>query len=822
MIPLELTNLNQWCVAGADKKPRDKYLNKASVTDPRTWMSWREAYDLCVSDPRLAPGFVLTSADPYACIDLDVKDAENCPDEPEKWTTPEQYSLYFQIMKGYNSYTETSRSGKGLHIWVRGNIGAGRRRDGVEIYSQDRFIICTGQIVNNQPIQDRQLMLANMVSQMPATGKQTDLEELPQVEDDYKILENCQSADNKDLFLRLWHKQIEFGIGKDYPSQSEADLALMSMFAFFSPSNEQCRRLFRNSELGKRPKATKNDVYVNRTLSIIRSRQKRESEIDLGPLLELARKTVENRKELALEELQRIHNESPVARSVAPLHSPELKNSVPTPSPTPVAVAMAGPVDASVYNAEGDIPWPPGFTGRIAQFIYQSAPRPVKEVAIVGALGLLCGMCGKAWHIPDSGLNQYIILVARSGVGKEAMHSGISRLIKTCTQVMPTFDEFVDFNEYVSGPALLKACMANPSFVNVSGEWGRRLRRMAADEREGPLATLRTQMTNLYSKSGPQSIAGGLGYSNQDKNVEAAVGVAYSMIGETTPGTFYESLTDSMMEDGFLSRFLIIEYKGKRPPANKNQAVVPDEALREGLIRLGAYAQGLLARNESNQLGRTAEAAQLIEQFELECDFRVNDTEDEARRQMWNRAALKVLRLCALLAVADNWLNPVVTAQHVIWSLDVVRRNIQMMSERINAGDVGLGDNARDRKLVKVMADYLKAPPSAGYKIDPKMHELGIIPRSYMQQKVSRHAGYYRHPRGSTFALDLSITNALVNGYIVEADKKHMMSAFKFRGKAYQIVELPDYMPREGKDEGGGSKSVRKQQKTKQNKKGKD
>ncbi|MFA7523081.1 MAG: DUF3987 domain-containing protein [Halothiobacillaceae bacterium] len=799
-LPAELKYLRQWCVAGTNKAPLsvgpDGKLFNASVTQPSQWMDFDTAAQVAFANG-YDIGFVLHESDPYSCIDLDVKDAQNCPDKPELWTTPEQYELFYRIMQGFDSYAEASRSGKGLHIWVRGNIGKGVRRDGVEIYSQERFIICTGNIVQDKPVRDCQPMLLNMASQMRPKEQPADfaLEEVEQDEDDWSILVRAVSAGNSEKFCGLWRGQWE---AMGFPSQSEADLALMSMFTFYSASNAQCRRLFRESALGKREKAMKDDRYINRTLSIIRSRMAREASVDASALVAAA-DTMLEAKRLAMQEVQRLQGGVPAIgaaqqRTATPLHIQGQGDPQQLPSPTSVAATLAGPVSAGVVQAGAKgLPWPPGFAGRIAQFIYQSAPRPVKEVAIVASLGLLAGICGKAWHVPQSGLNMYIILVARSAVGKEAMHSGISSLIRACTLKMPTFHNFIEFTDFASGPALIKACANNPSFVNVSGEWGRKLKRLANDDRDGPLSTLRTQMTNLYQKSGPQSIVGGIGYSNKDNNIASISGVAYSMIGETTPSTFYEALTESMMEDGFLSRFLIIEYDGERPPMNTCQAMLPDAALQDALVALAFQAQNLIGGQTSQPLGRTEEAAHVMWEFEQECDREINNTDDESRRQMWNRAALKVLRLSGLLAVADNWVNPCITREHLEWALDVVRRDIKIMGKRLDTGDVGTGDSARERKLVSVLRDYLASPLAASYKVPEEMRQNSIIPRSYLQIRTSRVASFYNHRAGQNAALDLAVQSAVNNGYLMEVDKAKVAEAYNYHGKAYRIIKLPDY-----------------------------
>lgn len=791
-IPVELTQRAQWCIAGPDKAPHavgPNGLYRASVTDPRTWMTFNDAAAYAYAH-QLHIGYCISDEDPFACIDLDVCDAESQarkgqPNDPSKWTTQTDFERYWSMVQHFASYTERSTYGKGLHIWVRAAIGHGCKREGVEVYSQERFIICTGDRISppNVSMEDRQQMLDNMVSQMRGIRyEDMELVELDEEDSDEEVYERASTADNADKFNELcagnWQK-----LG--FPSQSEADLALMSMFTFYSASNEQCRRLFRCTVLGQRQKAVKNDRYLNFTLRLIRARQAAEKRD--------AERRGQSERDMAEALIARLNMQ---AQQVAatPLSVPPAVEPPTHPQPMQVAVAQAAPVTPQVLaSREEGLPYPPGCAGAIAEFIYGSAPRPVKEVAIVATLGFLAGLCGKAWYIQGSGLNIYMILVARSAVGKEAMHSGVSALLKSTVNMCPGIMGFVNFSDFASGPALVKACAASSSFVNVAGEWGRKLRKLAQDDgRDGPMATLRTAMTNLYQKSGPQSIVGGINYSNAENNVQSVSGVAFSMIGETTPSTFFDALTESMMEDGFLSRFNIVEYDGSRPPLNTNPVTDVNKPLAEyiaALARKAIQINGTMGGNVP--VDRDTEAAGMIAEFELECDKQINSTTDESWRQMWNRAALKVMRIAALLAVADNFGHPCVRKPHVEWALMLVRKDIAIMQKRIESGDVGMSDYTREKKLLAVMRDYLLHGAGEGYGVPPAMQQAGIVPRKYLQTRTARAACFSQHKLGATAAMDQVIRSLVDSGYISEMDRKELMQAYTFHGKCYRILNLP-------------------------------
>jgi hypothetical protein len=803
-IPEQLRWDRAWCLSGPDEDGRfkapysvgPKGIFRIKTTDNTHWKDLETVIDAAELYPPCGIGFVLSEDDIYTCIDLDIKNVHNYPDKvdhkgkPVEWTSQEDIDRYHRIIEKFDSYTERSASGQGYHIWVKGNIGEGCRRDGVEVYSRERFIICTGDTVIDKDIEERQDLLDILVAEIGnAAQPKVELIDREQTEEDSVIMERARIADNAAKFIKL----ADEGDFSDYPSQSEADLALMSMFTFYSKSNEQCRRLFRMTKLGERAKAQKNDRHLNLMLGMIRGREAEEEKADAAAAAAGARL-------LACLNLN---------------HTPIMVPPAPAPAAVVTAQVELDPEDDFEYQAdmpiinfgltaapkevieeppqvEVGLPWPPGVVGELAYYIFNGSPRPVKEVSIVAALGLVAGICGKAFCIPQSGLNIYLVLVAKSAVGKEAMHSGIANIMGYVREGIPEAMNFVDFTDYASGPALVKAVAANQSFVNVSGEWGRKLRRLGMEDgRDGPMQQLRTTMTNLYQKSGPKSIVGGISYSDKEKNITSVSGVAYSMIGETTPSTFYDSLTETMMEDGFLSRFTIIEYTGSRPEFNDKAVKAPSAMLLEAMCSMIQRAIDLNEKFATVDVGRSSGAAELLDAFNLECDRNINSSDDEGFRQMWNRAHLKACRIAALLAVADNNVFPTIEKHHAEWALLLIRKDIGVMSRRISSGDVGVGDAPRERKLLSLIGDFLQhgAPPS--YGVPEKMRAAAVVPRKYLQMCTQRSGSFTTHRSGQIVALDQSIRSLIDSGYIVEMDKTKAVKEFDFHGKCYRIITIP-------------------------------
>ena len=179
-------------------------------------------------------GFVFTDSDPYTGVDID-----NCRN-PE---TGQIAEWAWEIIRALNSYTEVSPSGTGVHTIVCGKLPVGKGNqvayhDGkVELFSQARYFTVTGIRVDDTPadVLHRQTELLALHERLfasrnsPKRHKDSPPPSAALPSDD-ELIARARRAQNGSKFERLWNGQWE----GDYPSQSEADLALCCLLAFWT------------------------------------------------------------------------------------------------------------------------------------------------------------------------------------------------------------------------------------------------------------------------------------------------------------------------------------------------------------------------------------------------------------------------------------------------------------------------------------------------------------------------------------------------------------------------------------------------------------
>ena len=213
----------------------------ASSTDPRTWTTYARAAMAAYTQDGLGLGFVFQRGSGIVGIDLDkCRDADTGVLEP--WAD--------EIVRALNSYTEISPSGTGVHIYVCGALPPGRRKKGpVEVYEHGRFFTVTGQhlagtLTTIEPRTD-ELAAFHAHSLADATPERpADMLTRTASLGDVEIVEKCRTARNAGKFDALWRGNVS-----GYPSQSDADLALLGILKFYTQEAGQLDRLFRQSGL---------------------------------------------------------------------------------------------------------------------------------------------------------------------------------------------------------------------------------------------------------------------------------------------------------------------------------------------------------------------------------------------------------------------------------------------------------------------------------------------------------------------------------------------------------------------------------------------
>lgn len=795
-IPMELRELTQWVcwryeIIGGRRTKVPYSTNgqhKANVHNPATWGTFNDAVSQSMGPTMDGIGFMLTEHDPYTGIDID--------DKLDNPASEEERARHIAILEHFQSYTERSVGGRGYHIIIRGKIAGGRDRGHVGVYSTARYLTFSGDVVRNAPIADYQESLTNMVSQMPDNGFADELWDIEGILDDLEVHEMAMGAANGEKYLALCQCTSNEGEGNakvlgsytalGYESQSHADLALLSIFAFYTRDNAQVKRLFRYSGLGRRAKAMQNDVYLNRTLRLIRNKEATPTDFEAARLSAQAIVAAGTHGSPELD-ADAAYIEAMGGDAGPTLQDLGLAPSPPAapPQPTPAPVANV-PAPAPTHGA---YTLPPGLVGELAQYFHATAVRPLQEAALAAAIGVVAGIVGRSYNISGTGLNQYILFLGKTGTGKEAMAKGISKMMSTVRMSVPMVDEFMGPSAFASGQGLIRTLDQHPCFVSILGEFGLTLQALSDPRAPAAMTILRKVLLDLYGKSGWEDVLRSTAYSDQEKNTKMVHAPNVSLLAESTPETFYDGLDAGDIADGLIPRFHIIEYKGKRPVRNRNAGMAPPQQLAQRFADLCALAVTTRSNNTCAAVQLSPEALALLDQFDSECDEHMNTAHSQGETQLWNRAHLKALKLSGLLAVGVNPHAPTVDAAIAQWAIDFTQQGTQQVLSRFFKGDVGNGEAKQQSDLRKCVEDYfaLDRKSLENYKCKVELQKAGLVPYGYLVMRLNRVASFYRDRSGAARSLKLLLETMVQAEMLGAVAPLEAMNKFKAKQQLFYL-----------------------------------
>lgn len=761
-IPAELRLLPNWVLwkylpkKGSDKPVKMPFQPNgilAKVNNPSTWVTFDEAFNAFQMGGYEGLGFVFTNTE-YAGIDLDDAHGDALIIEHQ-----------LKIFNEFDSYSEVSPSGNGLHIIVKGSVPRGKRRSNVEIYSTSRFFTMTGNVYSNRnTIADRQELLSILWENLGGHNETNDYEVIDEdeQESDEVIIERATNAINGDKFIKLYDgrwREVFPHIPLDQ-GPSEADFALVDIIAFYTQNLAQISRIFYNSALGKRDKVKRKD-YMQRMLK--RSFDNKPLPIDFDSL-----------QNAVTQKLNGV-----VAQRLEPVaHNGLDVGSNPT-SPTNFEYTP-----------------PPGLMGDIARFIYDASPRQAAEISIAAAISLMAGVCGKAYNISGTGLNMYVLTLAKTGRGKEAAASGIDKIMNAVRKQVPTSSRFIGPGIINSGQSLIKHLNhTSDCFLSVLGEFGVTIDRISSPFASSADKALYQNLLDLYNKSGyGQSIKASI-YSKKEDSTTATMSPAVSIFGESTHKLFYSALNEDMIAAGLLPRFLIIEYNGKREYLNKKSHLVePQLPLIQNMSALIAHCETIIHSNKVINVQTDEDAQRLLDDLDKSSTDNINNAHDDVIAELWNRAHMKVLRLSALIAVGVNPFTPVITVEHAKWALDLVQNDIRMLTSRFEAGEVGkhTGENKQVKEVLRMVKEFYTRDWDYHKKYfkEEKMHQRRVMPLTYFSRRLQGVAIFNDGKTKASVAINQTLKTLCERDIIREVPKTQSRNDFNTEQICYILNDM--------------------------------
>ncbi|CAB4122655.1 Protein of unknown function DUF3987) [uncultured Caudovirales phage] len=477
--------------------------------------------------------------------------------------------------------------------------------------------------------------------------------------------------------------------------------------------------------------------------------------------------------------------ETPTPTPPVPLAAMTLPWAQPKAPPPPVmlppttSIEPARALPAFIAN-------PPGILGDITRWIAATAPKSQHELALAAAVALCSVVMGRTYRSQYGNFTSlYLVMVAKSTEGKEHPQACVEKALTKAD-----LGDLIGGSGYTSAGAVYSALLKHPAHVVTIDEMGKLLKMSRAKGQ----ANTEAAIDKLIEAFGRQDgILRPPTYSTMTLSKAQASGTerivhnpAITLLGATTPATFYENLTDDLVKDGFLGRCIVVESRQPRqltrfvdrtdPPA---RVIDWCKAVHVSAVKGGNLSDVPMSEMPANVVALPfSEACRaMMDAFEVELNDAKDANEAEGLDVLLGRTLEKALKLAMIVAKAMDIKAREVMPEHLQWAIEYVRYYDVALTRAVRRERIASQTDGDIKRAINFIRNARKYKDDKRYG---RVCEAGGLPHSKLLKLMAMPAKQFK---------DLMDT-AVEAGTLTRSETHVALSTFGYAGEVYFMGEV--------------------------------
>lgn len=317
----------------------------------------------------------------------------------------------------------------------------------------------------------------------------------------------------------------------------------------------------------------------------------------------------------------------------------------------------------------------PSLVGRVTRWINATAQQPQPTFALMNTLCMFGALFGRRYAMSqiNTRCNLFSIAVAKPGAGKDHSRQRIKELL-----IKTGLNQVICGDRFSSGVAILRTLFDYPSRISHLDEMGLYLQSLTARNAASHQRDIIKTLLEVYSSS--SGIYHGQEYADsRDRQRYDINQPNFNFFGTTTPRTLIPALNHDMVDNGTLSRILLVPPFEEYPNAQLPELQPPPEDIVKDILdSVSVIPHGAGNLTNIPTLPNSVVAPVIVdwegtafEMYSQTKDWQLQQSRgDDA---LWVRFSEIVLKIAMIEAIARDPCAPVVTGEIFQMSHDLAK-----------------------------------------------------------------------------------------------------------------------------------------------------